>query len=190
MEKVKLLKEVRRPKNVDLHVNKEIYALKHGNMPSIRKGDNALQNVQDSVAKASYNIMKLTNDLTRAKQGDSTVDIDSTIQLAMQAVTLNSLAMQQIDQIRRNRFASVLPDDLKGLIDVPSERHDEIFGSIVDRQKEAKAKAEVTASLTPKSAKRSLSSAFSNYSKKQNYDKDQTSKKAKTLTSTTGPFLD
>ena len=49
-------------------------------------------------------MMHLSHDLLRAKQGDGSVDIDSTIQTAMQAITLNSLGLHQLDQIRRNPF--------------------------------------------------------------------------------------
>ena len=101
-----------------------------------------------TMAKSSYRIMHLAHDLLRAKQGDGSVDIDSTIQTAMQAVTLNSLALQQLDQIRCNRFVSVLPDDMRGLVDAPSVPHSELFGDIGERQKEAKTKVEVPASIT------------------------------------------
>ena len=52
---------------------------------------------------------------------------------------------------------SVLPADLRGLVNAPSVPHAELFGNIGERRKEAEATAVVAASLTPKPQKRSVS---------------------------------
>ena len=94
--------------------------------------------------------MKVAEDLVKAEKGDLSVDVGSTIQSVLEAVTLNTLALQTMDQLRRDKFLTILPHNLKGLAEQPKGSHDHLFGDIKERQVEAKAKAEVVASLMPK----------------------------------------
>ena len=62
-----LLKSIQRPSNVDMKVkptNKEIFTIRHGAMPSLRKADCSLQNVQTILVKSSYSMMKHDKFLT------------------------------------------------------------------------------------------------------------------------------
>ena len=158
-----LLKSIQRPTNVDMKVkptNKEIFTIRHGAMPSLRKADCALQNVQTTLVKSSYSMMKVAEDLVKAEKG-------STIQSVLEAVTLNILALPTMDQLRRDKFLTILPHNLEGLAERPKGSHDHLFGDIKERQVEAKAKAEVVASLMLKPQKRPLSGLFANNSKWQ-----------------------
>ena len=163
------LKSIQRPTNVDMKVkptNKEIFTIRHGAMPSLRKADCALQNVQTTLVKSSYSMMKVAEDLVKAEKGDLSVDVGSTIQSVLKAVTLNTLAFQTMYQLRRDKFLTILPHNLKGLAERPKGSHDHMFGDIKERQVEAKAKAEVVASLMPKPQKHPLSGLFANNSKR------------------------
>ena len=164
-----LLKSIQRPTNVDMKVkptNKEIFTIRHGAMPSLRKADCALQNVQTTLVKSSYSMMKVAEDLVKAEKGDLSVDVGSTIKSVLEAVTLNTLALQTMDKLRRDKFLTILPHNLKGLAERPKGSHDHLFGDIKERQVEAKAKAEVVASLMPKPQKRPPSGLFANNSKR------------------------
>ena len=150
-----LLKSIQRPTNVDVKVkptNKEIFTIRHGAMPSLRKADCALQNVQTTLVKSSYIMMKVAEDLVKAEKGDLSVDVGSTIKSVLEAVTLNTL--------------TILPHNLKGLAERPKGSHDHLFGDIKERQVETKPKAEVVASLMPKPQKRPLSGLFAHNSKR------------------------
>ena len=73
-----LLKSIQRPSNVDMKVkptNKEIFTIRHGAMPSLRKADCSLQNVQTTLVKSSYSMMKVADDLPKAEKGDQSVDV-------------------------------------------------------------------------------------------------------------------
>ena len=63
-------------------------------------------------------------------------------------VTFNSLAMQQLDQVRTMAFKPVLPPHLCDLTKLPTGKHAEIFGDdLPARQKELQTKAELAAPL-------------------------------------------
>ena len=88
-----LLKSIQQPSNVDMNVkptNKEIFTIRHGAMPSLRKADCSLQNVQTTLVKSSYSMMKVVDDLAKAEKGDHSVDV-------LEAVTLNTLALQHME---------------------------------------------------------------------------------------------
>ena len=141
-----LLKSIQRPTNVDMKVkptNKEIFIIRHGAMPSLRKADCALQNVQTTLVKSSYSMMKVVDDLVKAEKGDLSADVGYTINSVLEAVTLNTLALQSMDQLRHEKFLTIL----KGLTERPKGSHEHLFGDIKERQVEAKAKAEMVASL-------------------------------------------
>ena len=111
-------------------------------------------------------MMKVAEDLVKAEKGDLSVDVGSTIKSVLEAVTLNTLALQNMDQLRRDKFLTILPHNLKGLAERPKGSHEHLFGDIKEQQVEAKAKAEVVASLMPKPQKRPLSGLFANNSKR------------------------
>ena len=66
-----LLNSIRRQSNVDMvkPTNKEIFTIRHGAMPSLRKADCSLQNVQTMLVKSSYSMMKVADDLAKAERG-------------------------------------------------------------------------------------------------------------------------
>ena len=77
-----LLKSIQRPSNADMKVkptNKEIFAIRHGAMPSLRKADCSLQNVQTILVKSSCSMMKVADDLAKAEKEDQSVDVGDTI---------------------------------------------------------------------------------------------------------------
>ena len=135
--------------------NKEIFTIRHGTMPSLRKVDCSLRNVQTTLVKSSYSMMKVADDLAKAEKGDQSVDVGDTIKSVLEAETLNTLALQHMDQLRRDKFLTVLPHNMKSLAERPKGSHEQLFGDIRERQIEAKAKAEVVASLVPKPPVRS-----------------------------------
>ena len=55
---------------------------------------------------------------------------------------------------------------MKSLAEQPKGSHEQLFGDITEQQIEAKAKAEVVASLMPKPQKRPLSGLFGNPNKR------------------------
>ena len=138
---------------------KEIFTIRHGAMPSLRKADCTLQIVQTTLVKSSYSMMKVAEDLVKAEKGDLSVDVVSTIQSVLEAVTLNTLALQTMDQLRHDKFLTILPHNLKSLAERPKGSHDHLFGDIEERQV-------VVASLMPKPQKRPLSGLFANNSKR------------------------
>ena len=64
------------------------------------------------------------------------------------SLTLNSVAVQQLDEVRRSGFKPVLPTHLKGWPRSPPTPHSELFGNnLPTHQKELKEKADLAASL-------------------------------------------
>ena len=59
-----------------------------------------------------------------------------TIKSVLEAVILNTLALQHLDQLRRDKFLTVLPHNMKSLAERPKGSH----GDITERQIEAKQK--------------------------------------------------
>ena len=73
-----LLMSIQRPSNVDMKVkptNKEIFTIRHGAMPSLRKAACSPQNVQTTLVKSSYSMMKIADDFAKAEKGDQSVDV-------------------------------------------------------------------------------------------------------------------
>ena len=62
----------------------------------------------------------------------------STIKSVLEAVTLNTLVLQTMDQLRGEKFLTILPHDLKGLADRPKGSHDHLFGDIKEQQAKKK----------------------------------------------------
>ena len=142
--------------------NKEIFTIRHGAMPSLRKADCSLRNVQTTLVKSSYSMMKVEDDLAKTEKRDQSVDVGDTIKSVLEAVTLNTLALQHMDQLRHDKFLTVLPRNRKSLAERPKGSHEQLFGDIMERQIEAEAKAEVVDSLMPKPQKCPLSGLFGN----------------------------
>ena len=78
--------------------NKEIFTIRHGAMPSLRKVDCSLQNVQTMLVNSSYSMMKVADDLAKAEKGDQSVDDGDTIKSVLEEVILNTLALQHMDE--------------------------------------------------------------------------------------------
>ena len=146
--------------------NKEIFTIRHGATPSLRKADCSLQNVQTTLVKSSYSMMKVVDDLAKAEKGDQSVDVGDTIKSVLEAVTLNTLALQHMDQLRHDKFLTVLPHNMKSLAEQPKGSHEQLFGDIMERQIEAETKAEVVDSLMLKPQKRPLPGLFGNPNKR------------------------
>ena len=106
-------------------------------MPIIRSRDAKLQEAQGSLIKSSYVTMKMAQ-----ARGDLSPQLyDVLADHCLHASTLNSVAVQQLDQVRRSGFKPVLPTHLKGLAKVPPSPHSELFGDdLPARQKELKDK--------------------------------------------------
>ena len=102
----------------------------------------------------------------KQKRGTNLLMWGDTIKSVLEAVTLNTLALQHMDQLRREMFLTVLPHNMKSLAERPKGSHEQLFGDITERQIEAKAKAEVVASLMPKPQKRPLSGLSGNPNKR------------------------
>ena len=101
------LKSIQRPSNVGMKVkptNKEIFTIRHGAMPSLRKADCSLQNAQTILVKSPYSMIKVVDDLAKTEKGDQYVDVADTIKSVLEAVNLNTLALQHMDQLRRDKF--------------------------------------------------------------------------------------
>ena len=109
--------------------NKEIFTILHGAIPSLRKADCSLH-VQTTLAKSSYSMMKFADDLAKAEKGDQSVDEEDTIKSVLEAVTLNTLALQHMDLLRRDKFLTVLPHNMKSLAERPKGSHEQLFGDI------------------------------------------------------------
>ena len=72
------LKSIQQLSNADMKVkptNKELFTIQHGAMPSLRKADCSLQNVQTILVKSSYSMMKVVDDLAKAEKGDQSVGV-------------------------------------------------------------------------------------------------------------------
>ena len=66
----------------------------------------------------------------------------------LHTVTFTSLAMQQLDQVRKAALKPVLPPHFRGLTKLPTGKHAEIIGDdLPARQKELQTKADLAASL-------------------------------------------
>ena len=145
--------------NIDMVVrttNNGLFSLKDPTMPNIRSRDAKLQEAEGSLVKSSYVTMKLAEELAQAhSRGDLSPQIyDVLSDRCLHSLTLNSVAVQQLDQVRRSAFKPVLPAHLKGLAKVPPppppppSPHVELFGDdLPTRQKELKEKADLAASL-------------------------------------------
>ena len=119
-------------------------------MPNIRSRDAKLQEAQGSLIKSSYITMKLAEDLAQAHaKGDINPQLyDAMSDQCIHSLTLNYVAVQQLDQVRRSAFKPVLPTHLKGLTKVPPSPHTELFGDdLPTRQKELKEKVDLAESL-------------------------------------------
>ena len=130
--------------------NNGLFSVKDPAMTIIRSRDAKLQEAQDALIKSSYITMKLAEDLDQAHaKGDINPQLyDKMSDQCIHSLTLNSVAVQQLDQVRRSAFKPVLPTHLKGLTKVPPSTHTELFGNdLPTRQKELKEKAELAESL-------------------------------------------
>ena len=109
------------PSNIDMFVrttNNGLFSLKD---PAMRSRDAKLQEAEDSLVKSSYVTMKLAEELTQAhSQGDLSPQLYNILSnRCLHSLTLNSVAAQQLDQVRRSAFKPVLPAHLKGLAKPP-----------------------------------------------------------------------
>ena len=161
-----LLKNTIRPENIDLIVrttNNGRFSLKDPAMANIRSRDAKLQEAQDSLIKSSYITMKLAEDLAQAHaKGDINPQLyDAMSDQCIHSLTLNSVAVQQLDQVRRSAFKPVLPTHLQGLTKVPPSPHTELFGDdLPTRQKELKEKADLAESLGKSTEKHTSSNRY------------------------------
>ena len=150
-----LLTNTLRSENVDMIVrttNNGLFSLKDPAMPNIRSRDAKLQETQGSLIKSSYITMKLAEDLAQAHAMSDQ---------CIHSLTLNSVAVQQLDQVRRSAFKPVLPTHLKGLTKVPPSPHTELFGGdLPTRQKELKDKADLAESLGKSTEKPTSSNLY------------------------------
>ena len=159
-----LLTATLRPSNIDKVVrttNNGLFSLKDPAMPNIRSRDAKLQEAEGSLVKSSYVTMKLAEELDQAhSRGDLSPQLyDVLSDRCLHSLTLNSVAVQQLDQVRRSAFKPALPAHLKGLANVPPSPHIELFGDdLPTRQKELKEKADLVASLGKPPEKPSSSS--------------------------------
>ena len=77
------------------------------------------------------------------------------------SLILNSVAVQQLDQVQRSAFKPVLPAHLKGLTKVPPSPHTELFGDdLPTHQKELKEKADLAESLGKSTEKHTSSDRY------------------------------
>ena len=130
--------------------NSGVYTLKDLAMYAIRNVDARLQEVQTTIAKSSYENMKLAEEMMKANmEGQLPTSLYELFSdRCLHTVTFTSLAMQQLDQVRRAAFKPVLPPHLRGLTKLPAGKHAEIFGDdLPARQKELQTKADLAASL-------------------------------------------
>ena len=114
-----LLTATLRPSNIDMVVrttNNGLFSLKDPAMPNIRSRDAKLQEAEGSLVKSSYVTMKLPEELAQAhSRGDLSPQLyDVLSDRCLHSLTLNSVAVQQLDQVRRSAFKPVLPAHLKG----------------------------------------------------------------------------
>ena len=118
-----LLMNTLRSSTIDMIVqttNNGLFSLKDPAMPNIRSRDAKLQEAQGSLVKFSYVTMKLAEDLAQAhSRGDMTPQLyDVLSDHCLHFLTLNSVAVQQLDQVR-SAFKPLVPTHLKGLVKVP-----------------------------------------------------------------------
>ena len=169
-----LLTNTLRPENVDMIVrttNNGLFSLRDPAMPNIRSRDAKLQEAQGSLIKSSYITMELAEDLAQAHaKGEINAQLyDAISDQCIHFLTLNYVAVQQLDQVRRSAFKHVLPAHLKGLTKVPPSPHTELYGDdLPTRQKELKDKADLAESLG-KSTEKPTSS--NRYRRNQNQSK-------------------
>ena len=118
-------------------------------MYAIRNVDARLQEVKATIAKSSYVNMKLAEEMMQANtEGHLPQKLyDGFLDYCLNMVTFNSLAMQQLDQVRRTAFKPILPPHLRGLAKLPTGKHAEIFGDDLPARQELQTKAELAASL-------------------------------------------
>ena len=139
--------------NIDMVVrttNNGLFSLKNPAMPIIKSMDAKLQEAQGSLVKSSYVTMKMAEDLAQAQaRGDLFPQLyDVLSDHCLHAFTMNSVAVQQLDQVRRLGFKPVLPTHLKGLAKVSPSPHSELFGDdLPAHQKELKDKSDLAESL-------------------------------------------
>ena len=142
-----------RPASIDMVVrttNNGLFSLKDPAMPIIRSRDAKLQEAQGSLVKSSFVTMKMAEDLAQAQaRGDLSPQLyDVLSDHCLHAFTFNSVAVQQLDQVRKSGFKPVLPTHLKGLAKVPLSPHSELFGDdLPARQKELKDKSDLAESM-------------------------------------------
>ena len=119
-----LLTNTLRLSNIDMIVrttNNGLFSLKDPAMPNIRSMDAKLQEAQGSLVKSSSITVKLAEDLAQAQSREdlSPQLYDVLSNHCIHSLTLNSVAVQQLDQVRRSACKPVLPTHLKGLAKVP-----------------------------------------------------------------------
>ena len=101
-----LLSDVHKPANIDMIVrptNSGVYTLKDPAMYAIRNVDARLQEVQATIAKSSYENMANMEGHLPTNLYELFSD------RCLHTVTFTSMAMQQLDQVRRAAFKPVLP---------------------------------------------------------------------------------
>ena len=91
-------------------------------MPNIRSRDAKLQEAEGSLVKSSYVTMKLAEELAQAhSRGDLSPQLyDVLFDRRLHSLTLNSVAVQQLDQVRRFAFKSVLPAHMLNYLETTS----------------------------------------------------------------------
>ena len=109
-----------RPANIDMVVrttNNGLFSLKDPAMPIIRSRDAKLQEAQGSLVKSSYVTMKMAEDLAQAQAwGDLSPQLyDVLSDHCLHAFTMNSVAVQQLDQVRKLVFKTCPPHSLQGV---------------------------------------------------------------------------
>ena len=107
--------------------------------------------------------MKLAEDLAQAHaKGDINPQLyDAMSDQCIHSLTLNSVAVKQLDEVLRSVFKPVLPTHLKGLTKVPSSTHTELFGNDLPTcQKELKEKADLAESLGKSMEKHTSSNRY------------------------------
>ena len=118
-----LLTATLRPSNINMVVrttNNVLFSVKDPAMPNIRSRDAKLQEAEGSLVKSSYVTMKLQRNWLRLTQeGIYPPNYDVLSDRCLHSLSLNSVAVQQLDQVRRSVFKPVLPAHLKGLAKVP-----------------------------------------------------------------------
>ena len=130
--------------------NSGVYTLKDPAIYAIRNVDARLQEVQTTIAMSFYENVKLAEEMMKANmEGHLPTNLYELFSdHCLHTVTFTSLAMQQLDQVRRAAFKPVLPPPLRGLTKLLAGKHAEIFGDdLPARQKELQTKADLAASL-------------------------------------------